>query len=218
MPTSSSTPGIDRSSSTSTSARSSQVPCSMISPSGRRWATSHRAKARCAFNSTASRFVARARGAADSRTPSASPSECAGSVETRSTRRALRAPRTDSANAELQVVLPTPPLPAKNTRLGLGAGGSGLGVLVGLEAFNVDAGDPVLRRHREGALLRPLDRADPGEHVALDLRELGVGDLAELEAHLRLEQPIAERGVVVHLRLPRRDDLVEDEAKAADEE
>src|SRR5262249_46486931 len=121
--------------------------------------------------------------------------------------------------AEAQVVLPTPPLPAKKTSEGRGAGAQGLATaLFALEALNVDAGDPVLRRHGEGALLRPLDVADRGEQVALDRGELFLADLAELELHLRLEQLIAERAVVVHLGLGRRGDLVEDEAQAADQE
>src|SRR5262249_52701935 len=148
------------------------------------------------------------RGAADNRTPSASPSEWAGSVETRSRRRPrpeapAAATLEERAKAQAQVVLPTPPLPAKKTRRLL--------VRFAVEAFNVDAGDLVLRRHRQRALLRPPDLAECGEHVALDLGELGVGHLTELELHLGLEQPLAERRVVVHLRFGGRHHLVEHE-------
>ena len=57
-----------------------------------------------------------------------------------------------------------------------------------------------------------------GEDVALDLGELVLGDLAELEPHLRLEQLLAQRRVVLRLGLGRRDDLVEHEAEAADQQ
>src|SRR5207247_3845045 len=53
---------------------------------------------------------------ADSRTPSASPSECAGSVDTTSTRPPLLA--TVTARAAAHVVLPTPPLPPKKVNCG----------------------------------------------------------------------------------------------------
>src|SRR5438067_10186167 len=43
-------------------------------------------------------------------------------------------------------------------------------------------------------------------------------DLQLLEAHLGLEQLIAQRGIVVHLGLGGGDHLVEDEAKAADQQ
>jgi hypothetical protein len=48
--------------------------------------------------------------------------------------------------------------------------------------------------------------------------KLVVGDLAKLEPHLRLEQLIAQRRVVLHLGLGRLDDLVEHEPQAADQE
>ena len=51
------------------------------------------------------------RGRDDRRTPSTSPSECAGSVDTTRTRRPAAAAAT--ARAAAQVVLPTPPLPPK---------------------------------------------------------------------------------------------------------
>src|SRR3954454_15827221 len=205
IPTSSSIPGIDRSSSASTSSRSSHVPCSITSASGRRCSFSQRAKALGASSSTASTARATFRGFDDSRAPSASPSEWAGSVETSSTRRGWR----DSAYAELQVVLPTPPLPAKNTSLA---------AFFLFEAFNVDASDLVLRRHRQRTLLRPLDLANCGQHVPLDAGELLLGNFPEFEPHLRLEQLIAQRRVVVHLGLGRGDDFVEDEAEAADQQ
>ena len=84
-PTSSSTPGIARSSNASTSSASSQVPCSRMSPSGRRCSSSQRANAAVASSSTASSKGRMRVGVPDNFTPSASPSECAGSVETRRT-------------------------------------------------------------------------------------------------------------------------------------
>mmetsp|Transcript_15763 Transcript_15763/g.44894 ORF Transcript_15763/g.44894 Transcript_15763/m.44894 type:complete len:423 (+) Transcript_15763:890-2158(+) len=54
-------------------------------------------------------------GSPSSFTPKASPRECAGSVDTTSTRRPSRASRT--ASEALMVVLPTPPLPPKNMTL-----------------------------------------------------------------------------------------------------
>src|SRR5437762_3456218 len=227
MPNSSSMPGIERSSSASTSSRSSHVPCSRTSPSARGFAASQRANARGASSSTASTPPDARRGDADSRTPSASPSECAGSVETRRTRPerrrgAARADasrrRAESAKAQAQVVLPTPPLPAKKTKRGVDGERPRLPLFVRLEALDVDAGDLVLGRHRESALLRALDLADSGEHVALDPGELLLGDLAELELHLRLEQLIAQRRVVVHLGFGGGDHLVEDEPQAADQD
>ena len=43
-------------------------------------------------------------------------------------------------------------------------------------------------------------------------------NLAELEPHLRFEQLLAQRRIVLRLGLGGRHDLVEDEAEAADEE
>ena len=63
-----------------------------------------------------------------------------------------------------------------------------------------------------------LDVADCKQDVALDGGKLLVGDLAELELHLRLEQAIPEGGVVVRLGLSRSDDLVEHEAEAPDQQ
>src|SRR6266849_3674352 len=107
-------------------------------------------------------------GLPDSFMRSASPSECAGSVDTTSTR--LPAPASAAARAAAQVVLPTPPLPPKKTRRGLGIRdwglvGAFLCLVVGLEGFDVDGGDLVIGRHREGALLRAFDLADGGKHV-----------------------------------------------------
>src|SRR5438874_694059 len=85
-------------------------------------------------------------------------------------------------------------------------------------SLDLDAGDLVLARHADGRLLRALDFADPGEDVMFDPGELRFRDVAELELHLRLEQLFAERRVVLRLRLGGRDDLVENESQAADEE
>ena len=85
-------------------------------------------------------------------------------------------------------------------------------------ALDVDAGDPVSRRHGERALLAAFHLPDRGDDVALDLGELSFGDLAQFEAHLRLEEHFAERRIVLRLVLCRLHDLVEHEAQAADEE
>ncbi len=66
-------------------------------------------------------------------------------------------------------------------------------VAVRLEALDLDARDPVVGRHRDRALPRAFDFSDGGEHVALDLSELLVRDLAELEAHLGFEELLAQR-------------------------
>src|SRR5438046_2829504 len=68
-----------------------------------------------------------------------------------------------------------------------------LPVVVGLEAFDIDACDLVTGGHGDGALQRALDFPDGGQHVALDLAELLVGHFPELEAHLRLEELVAQR-------------------------
>src|SRR5262249_30134533 len=97
----------------------SHVPCSRTSPRARRCRRSQRERADDASNSIAETRSAPIRileGFDDKRTPSASPSEGAGSVETINTRRPnAAAPRAQAAG---QVVLPTPPLPPKNTNLG----------------------------------------------------------------------------------------------------
>ena len=64
---------------------------------------------------------------------------------------------------------------------------------------------PASRRSPSAAL--PLaDLAQAREHVALDVGELLLGDLAELEPHLGLEQPLAERASrrAARPRRPRR--------------
>ena len=48
--------------------------------------------------------------------------------------------------------------------------------------------------------------------------ELRLAHLAELDAHLRREQLLAQRRVVVQLGVDRRGDLVEHEPHAADEQ
>src|SRR5204862_3583035 len=96
----------------------------------------------------------------DSRAASTSPSECAGSVETASTWRPPPAPVT--ARAAAHVVLPTPPLPAKNVNLTLS---------FFLVSFDFYARDLVVRGQGEGPGPGPSDLADPGKHVALDLGE-----------------------------------------------
>ena len=67
---------------------------------------------------------------------------------------------------------------------------------------------------RFAAALALLDLADAGEDVRFELVELLLAHLAELDPHLRVEQLLAQRGVVVQLRLDRRRDLVEHEPDA----
>ena len=123
MPTSSSTPGIESPSNASTSSRSSHVPCSMMSVSACRCVLSQRANAREASSSTAcTRDPLTAVTCDDRRHPSASPSECAGSVDTMSTR-APAAP-ADTARAAAHVVLPTPPFPPKKMNCARRIGGT----------------------------------------------------------------------------------------------
>src|SRR5262245_6683304 len=204
-PASSSTPGIVRSSKAATSFRSSQVPRSSTSARARRCLESQRANARGALSSAACRRGATRLGVAASLVRRMSPSECAGSVETMSVDpdrvRAARA----RAYATAQVVLPLPPLPAKKEKLGV--------VRLDLHAL-----DPAFGLHRNRSWLTTLDLADPGKRVAFDLRELVLRNLAELELHLCLEQPLAQGGVVLHLGLGGSGDLVEDEAQRADQE
>ena len=71
---------------------------------------------------------------------------------------------------------------------------------------------------RFAAALALLDLADADQDVGLELVELRLRHLAELDLHLRREQALAQHGVVVHLRLDRRHDLVEDEAHAGDDQ
>src|SRR5262245_18105914 len=69
------------------------------------------------------------------------------------------------------------------------------------------------------ATLLPLaNRTDPRQEIALDLGELPLGDLTELEAHLRCQQLLAPHGVVGHLGILRRGNLAQDELEAADQE
>src|SRR5205823_8887372 len=66
----------------------------------------------------------------------------------------------------------------------------------------LDAGHfHVLRRDDAGlaAALARLDLADARQDVGLELVELLLAHLAELHAHLRVEQPLAQHGVVVQL-------------------
>src|SRR5687767_11216734 len=189
--------------------------------SGRRRASSQRSSARSASISAACRPAAprTARGRAASETPSASASECAGSVETSSTRWCARAaPR---AAAAAHVVLPTPPLPPKNRKATLPAARVRVRVvvvpLVAAER-RFDARDLVLTGFEGGALRALADLPDALEQLALDLGELRVVDLAQLQAHLRGKQLLAQHGVVVELGVDGFRELAEDELDAADEE
>src|SRR5262245_5128645 len=92
-----------------------------------------------------------------------------------------------TAQAAAQVVFPTPPFPPKKTnRDCVGRATLMADELFGNVGFN--AGDPDIRRgHRDAALLRTSDLANPGKNVALGFSELLVRDFAKLQAHLRLE-------------------------------
>src|SRR5688572_3635527 len=75
--------------------------------------------------------------------------------------------------------------------------------------FVVD--DDVLR------LRAPFDLADPIEDVRLDRGEFLFGDLAGLQLHLRLEEPLALALGIVELGIGNRRHLVEHERDAVDE-
>src|SRR5262245_23967883 len=136
----------------------------------------------------------------DRRTPRASPSECAGSVETTRTRLPERA--AAAAHAAAHVVLPTPPFPPMNKNSGVDSRRASsdvrrfavslLGVLQFVRDTRFDTRDFHIRRsHTERALPRFLDRADGCQHVALDAGEFVLRDLAKLEPHLSFEQLLA---------------------------
>src|SRR5581483_10250171 len=97
----------------------------------------------------------------------------------------------------------------------IGNGDSGPPLYVRVAGFHLDA---VGRPHRKRPLRRALERAEPREQIALEPGELVVRELAELEAHLCLEQLLAEGGVVLHLGFRGRGDLVEHETERADEQ
>ena len=64
----------------------------------------------------------------------------------------------------------------------------------------------------------PLDVADACQQVRFDLRVLFVGDVSRLPPHLRCQQLVAQRGIVVHLGLGSRDDRVQHPAEPGHEE
>src|SRR6266542_3152759 len=161
------------------------------------------------------------RGAAPRERLSASPSEGAGSVEI--TRVRFPAAADTIARAAAQVVLPTPPFPpTKRYRVARGSDGARSSVRGMLVAFEggLDAGDlVVLRRERRGpGTLPPIaNLAQARENLRLELVELCLAQLSELHAHLRRQQLLAKRGVVVQLGIHRRGNLVEHEPQPADE-
>src|SRR5712691_2874826 len=160
----------------------------MVARSSRR-SSSHAARAASASSSTARsipRRVGTRRGRGPRRRRKASPSECAGSVETISTRWPDSARHT--AAAAEHVVFPTPPLPPKTRSLPF--------VLVAGEG-GLHARDPHLARRGRGRLVALPHLADPREHVRLRLAELLLRDLAQLQPHLRRQQLLAQHGVVV---------------------
>src|SRR5206468_490123 len=82
----------------------------------------------------------------------------------------------------------------------------------------LDARDARAAARRERAGSAAADLAQAREDVALDAGEFLGRDLAKLETHLRLEQRLAQPGVVVGLGLGRRDDFIEDESQRAYED
>ncbi len=101
--------------------------------------------------------------------------------------------------------MPTPPLPPKKKAKRS-------------VRFDVHPGDLVGGGNGECAWLGALQLADPRENLALGLDELLIADLAELQPHLRLEQLLAERGVVLCFRFSRGHHLLEHESDAADQQ
>src|SRR5581483_3197370 len=179
-----------------------------MSRSVRRRSSSQRASARSASSSTASSRGATRLGFAPNVTSSASPSECAGSVDTTST----RAPRSAAFSAydAAHVVLPTPPLPPKKRKL--------LAALVVAAKGGLDAGElPVERRERLAAAAPLLQLANARQHLALGLREFLFGDLAQLEPHLRRQQLLAQPLGVVHLLVDGGRDLPQHPLDPADQ-
>ena len=87
-----------------------------------------------------------------------------------------------------------------------------------LVSFQFDAGNSHIGGDGEGSPSIGFDLSNPGEHVALDFLELGLGHLPELELHLRLEKPLAQPRIVVRFGFGSGDDLVKDEPEAADQQ
>ena len=88
-----------------------------------------------------------------------------------------------------------------------------------LITFQFDTGDlHVVGGHGQSGPPIAFDLAYPGQHVALDFLELGLGHLPELELHLRLEKSLAQPRIVVRLGVGSGQDLVEDEPEAADQQ
>src|SRR5258706_9645570 len=160
----------------------------MVARRSRRW-PSQRARAASASSSTARRLPRRTgigRGRGPSDRPKASPRECAGSVETASTRRPDSA-RATAAAAE-HVVFPTPPLPPKKRKRGAEArrargpsapaAGCRARAFVLARAFLVllarerrlHPRDLHLARRRGGDAVALADLADAGQEVPLDVR------------------------------------------------
>src|SRR6185436_4962963 len=216
-PITSSIPGSDSLSSRPTSSSSRYVPRSAIVDSISRRGASQRSNADAESTLAAKSPLAprTGDGEAPTRVPSTAGSEDAGSVVT-SRVRARGAPSTESMAA--QVVLPTPPLPPTKCHLAPSAV-EGL-MFVAFEG-RLDAGDlHLLRRDDRGlaAALAFLDLADAGDDVGLDLVELLLTDLLQLEAHLRVEQALAQHAVVVQLGIDGGRDLVEHEADAGEDQ
>src|SRR5438477_6932 len=94
----------------------------------------------------------------------------------------------------------------------------GIGVTRAVVEPRLDPDDPDLAGRRCRPSLALTDLTQAGEEVGLDGRELLLGDLAQLQLHLRGQQLLTQHAVVVELAVDGVDDLVEHEPDAADEE
>jgi hypothetical protein len=132
------------------------------------------------------------------------------------------------------VVLPTPPLPPKKRKSGAEARRRRSAVAAGLRARGfvfaraflvllaregrLHARDLHLAGRRGRSAVSLADLADAGQEVLLRLRELLFADLAQLTAHLRGQELLAQDGVVAELLVDGLDDLVQDKADPADDQ
>src|SRR5206468_5273655 len=80
----------------------------------------------------------------------------------------------------------------------------------------LDARDLRARCHCQTGVLA-LQLSDSREDIALDAQEFFLRDFPQLEAHLCFEELPAERRAVERLRLGRCENLVQNEAEAADQ-
>src|SRR5207302_1326076 len=174
-----------------------------------------RDRARSASSSTAWRPREISREVAVRRASSASPSECAGSVDTASTCRFAAA--TATACAAAHVVFPTPPLPAKKEKAARRGSPPDRCALILAVDRRLDSGDLHLAGTGRLAQLTFADLPQAAEEVRFDRAELLLADLAQFEPHLRGKQLVAQMRIVVQLGIGRRGELAEHELDATDE-